>query len=456
MKRTLKVSGFVAAVSVLGVCAVGCSAEVGPDGEARDIGKSSQATQVFTPGVDLQFGGEFKISANKLLILGGYNAAGTAQTTAGIFDPTLAAGSNWLTLSSALPAALGEVEIVQLATDTYLVAGGRGSRNGTAVANSYILVLSGANKTTATWTTLSGTNDLITARVIGKNNLQKCGTSHWVAIGGITNSGMTSTTSIGATDSIEVFTYDSTTKSNSAWSTLKLASNTSKVVKLANQHGYHEVLHVSDTDFRVMGGVSTGTGTAIANVEQLLVNSDCQAIDDSVQDPAAASPLLFQLNNLPSARARMSSVKFSGSFTNGTSKTFDFIVGGGNNTTLFSATPPTDIFFYNSTADSYDSTFADLNVGRVFGRLVIDENGSTPTRVKMASGVVPDGSSTMLYNSTASVDAITNAGVVSAQTALSNSRVGSMVQTQNNVEYATFGTKYVTGTATAQTDIESF
>jgi hypothetical protein len=312
--------------------------------------------------------------------------------------------------------------------------------------------------TTATWTTLSAANDLITGRVIGKNNLQKCGASHWIAIGGVTNLGMISTSAPSVTDTIEVFNYNPTTKANSSWTTLKLGSNLSKTVKLPREHGYHEVLHRSDTEFHIAGGMNSTTATAIANVERLLVNSaagmstDCTATDASVTNTADATPVLIAGTALPSARARMSSIKSSG--TVGTFD-YDFVIATGNDTTRFSATPPTEIFFYDSgTRTYYSGTVKNLTDGRVFGRLVKDD--TTSTSVKMGTGVVPNGTSTLLQTTPTSTNIISNAGAVSSGTAITNGRVGSAVQLLNSADYAAFGTAYSSGTATAKADVFDF
>jgi len=453
-------------LSLFGVCAVGCSADVKPDGEA--LATTSQATSVFTPSGanNLQFSGEFVIGANssQVIIVGGYNNAGVAQTTAGILNPgagtwkpfVVSAGSSTL---SPLPNARGEMEIQQVAANKYMVAGGRTARaGGSVVASTYILTLSGTSGNIAVWTPV--TTGLATARVIGTGNLQKCGAGKVIAIGGSTGaSAMIVTAGAAATNSIEVFTFNSGTPASSTWSTLKLGSDTSKTVQLATARGYHRVLHVSDTKFKILGGANGTTGTALATAESLEVNSggatDCTAIDASVQTPGGASPRsLVQGTSMPQARARGASIAQSGSYTlGGSTFNYDFVIASGNNASGFTATPPTAIFFYNSTSDIYDDTKASLNVGRVFGRFA---NDGGP--VKMATGVVPNTTSGLLLNNTtASVDSISTAGAVTGLTALTNSRVGSTVQSLNNVEYAAFGTNYTGGNAgTAQTDVESF
>jgi hypothetical protein len=466
MKRSLKASGLLSALSLslFGVSVVGCSAEGTPDSEA--LGTTSQAQGTFTPTgtnvpADLQFSGEFKLTASSILVIGGYNAAGNGQVSAGIITNTSNGNGNWVKLTNQLPTALGEVEITPLNNNSpvskFLVAGGRATRDGAATASAWILALSGGPPmTTATWTRV----DMSQARVIGKNNLQRCGNlSHYIAIGGITNNGMTSTGAPSVTDKIEVFHY--VAGGASSWGPLQLASN-SKTVYLPAGRGYHEVLHVSDTNLRVAGG-ATASASAIVSVGKVQVNSTCQADDASVVDKTVASPVITTGTSLPSARARMSSIKSSGTLDLGGGSTFsyDFVIATGNDTNRFSTTPPTAIFFYNSAGNgTFNGTFASLTSGRVFGRLVQDD--TTSTSVRMGTGVVPgvlSGTNTFLYDTPTTVNLITNAGAVSSPTGFTNGRVGSAVQLfglANAADYAALGTKYTTGTAAAQADVVDF
>jgi hypothetical protein len=474
MKRSLKASGLLSALSLslFGVSVVGCSAEGTPDSEA--LGTTSQAQGTFNPKIagvnsskDLQFMGEYKLTASKILVLGGYDTGGTAHTSAGIITNSANGVGSWTSLSSALPAALGEVEIVPLNSNSpvskFLVVGGRSSRDGAAVTNTYILSLIG---TSASWTTLSAANDLITGRVAGKNNVKKCGTttsSKWIVLGGITNGGMASTTTTAATDSVEVFTYNSATPANSKWSNLILTGTTKPVKLAANGHGYHQTLSPSVTKFIVAGGATNTVATAVKTVEILEVNSSCEALTTSVVSTAVASPIInTSPRNMPSERARGASIQATGTLNLGGGNTFayDFIIATGNDTTRFSATPPRAVFYYNSTADTWNGTFANLTTnGRVFGRLVQDE--TTATSVRMATGVVPDGTNTLFSSTPTAVDIISNAGV-SAGTAMTNARVGSAVQLfglNTAADYAALGTKYTAGsppTAAAQFDVEDF
>jgi len=463
---------------------VGCSAEGTPDGEA--LGTTSQAyTGTFTPTAtgtgtvtvpnDLQFMGEFKLNANQILIVGGYNAAGTGQTSAGILTNNGAAAGTWARLrvpssstSAPLPTALGEVEIAQISASQFLVAGGRPNRDDPATVSAWILTLN-VSTAEATWTR----KNMSQARVIGKYNLQKCGnTSHFIATGGITNDGMTSAGLPTVTDSIEVFHYDFTTPANSAWDTLRLGSNTAKTVKLETGTGYHELVHVSDTDLRVVGG-ATAAAEAVNVVGKVLVNSSCQALDTSVVSTSAATPVIktsasagSSIVALPAVRARMSSIQQTGTVRVAGQTDFDYtwVLATGNDANRFANAPPTRVFFYDPAASSGNGAFynlasaKNLAVGRVFGRLVEDD--TTAGRLKVGTGVIPDDTSdTLLYNTTTSVDTITTLGVIGAGTAMANSRVGAAVQlltTGGRADFAALGTKYTAGASAAQVDVEDF
>jgi len=445
---------------------VGCSAEGKPDGEA--LGTTSQAQGTFNPQVggvnsskDLQFSGEFKLTASKILIVGGYNAAGNGQTSAGIITNSSNGVGTWTALSSALPTGLREVEIAQLTASKFLVAGGRATRDGAAVTNTYVLTLNVANGNAA-W---SAVNNMGQARVIGKNNLLKCGStgSRWIAIGGITNGGMADAAVTNATDSIEVYDYKAGV--GPTWTTL-VKTGTSTVVKLpTNGKGYHQVMSPNVSKFIVAGGVTNAIDSAVNTVQILTVDNTCKALAASVD---VNNRVNTSATSMPAARARGASIKASGLLTiTSPSSTFsyDFIIATGNNATRFSTTPPTDIFFYDSVTNTWNGTFADITNGRVFGRLVQDEG--TATSVRMGTGVVPGapgGTDTLLYDtaSAASTNVISNAGAVSAGTSITNGRVGSAVQLfglANQADYAALGTGYTAGnppTAAAKNDVFDF
>jgi len=453
---------------------VGCSAEGTPDGEA--LGTASQAyTGSFTPtgtGVpsDLQFSGEFKLSASRILVIGGYQGSagmneGVGQTTAGIITNTAAGTGTWTRLvtgagaSNPLPTGLGEVEIAQISASKFLVAGGRATRDGVAVNNAWVLTLVNTATGEATW---SAAVNMSQARVIGKNNLQKCGTaSRFIALGGITNRGMNdSTAALTATDKVEVFYYNGGAP---AWNALTVAgSSPVQTAYLKQGQGYHHVLHVSDTSFRVAGG-ATAAAEAIVDTHKLQVDNDCKALSTSVTTKTSASAVINTLTGtdqpLPSARARGASIKSSGTISGIPSFSYDFVLASGNDATnRYSNAPPTAIFFYDSSTDKWKSN-GSLGAGRVFGRLVQDDAVANSTSVKMGTGVAGNNSNVLLYNTTTAVDIIDNTGTRSAGTAMTNSRVGSPVQlltTGGRDDFAALGTKYTNGTPAAQSNVEGF
>jgi hypothetical protein len=440
-KRKTKRSLALLALAAMNACATLDNEHVGVTSQASSL------SPALNPGLDLQFPGELAITANKGLSIGGYNKAGTAQTTSGVVDPSLASGPpdlRWQTLSAALPTALGEVAIVELAANTYLVATGRASRDGMAVANAWILELSGL---TATWNPITS---LAQARV-GFDGFKPCGlasNNHWIAFGGFTNKGMRDfSTGVAVTNSIEVFTFtprNGLTPPSGSWSTLKDSGG--NVVTLQKARGYHIVLPISTTNFRVLGG-DDAVNNAIKKGEKLIVDNTCTATNATTVGGVKVLPFI---TDMPAERARMSWAQ-SNVTVGGT--TYDYAIATGNNTTLF-GTPPTAIFLYDSTNDAYNSSKA-LNTGRVFGRLVV-----SGTAVQVATGVIPKAmSSEMFDHTTTSVDSISSTGVVSASTALATDRVGSLVQLLNSLDIAAFGTQYTTGTpptSTAAGDVESF
>jgi hypothetical protein len=495
MKRSLKASGLLSALSLslFGVSVVGCAAEVTPAGEA--LGTTSQAyTGTFTPTTalvgaavpnDLQFSGEFKIAENKILVVGGYNKAGTAQPSAGIITNTAAATGTWLPLIvsngsstlSPMPTALGEAEITKITTNVYLVAGGRTARDGAASTKAWILTLSGTSGNIATWTS----KDMSQARVIGKNNLQKCGNaSHFIAVGGVTDDGMNDT-GISVTPGIEVFHYDFTTPANSAWAKLFVTGDSNRKVYLPEGRGYHAVLSASLQDFRIAGGA--GSADALDTVRKLPVNSTCTEVAstnvDNVSMSSVSATIKTTLSTTPigktssggtgtaAPRARMAWIQPDSAVTiNGTS--YDFILAGGNDATTggrFSTAPPTRVLYYRSASDAWydDSSAKAVATGRLYPRLV-DDDTNQGTVVKFGTGVIGDGtnaSTHLLYNTPTATSLIAlGTGAVTAGTAMANGRVGAPVQlltTGGNADFAAFGTKYPSSlTGTALADVEDF
>jgi len=434
----------------------GCSAEGTPNGEA--LGTTSQASGTFTPSgfpTDLQFMGDINLTANAsaILMIGGYNKAGAGQTTAGILRNTANTPTGtWTALSSPLPTALGEVEIVRLtptaSASRFLVIGGRPTRDAAATVSAWILTLD-VGTATASWSR----HNMGQARVLGKDNLHKCGTSSkYIAIGGVTVSGMISIASLATTNSIEVFNVNGANQALSAWSTLKDGSG--NTVTLTTSRGYHRVLNAgaSNSQFIVSGVMNAGTPDALASVEGLTVNaSNC----------TATASTTTALNNLPSARARAHHLKTNVTIN---SIVYDFVIATGNDTNRYAVAPPTDVFFYRSANDSYNSTTADLRNGRVFGRVLPDD--TTAGSVKVGTGVQPDGTTntnsiTNIFRTTpVTTDVFATPGAGRSNgTDITRGRVGSAVRLfglSTAADYAALGTSYSGGVGATETSVFDF
>jgi len=413
--------------------------------------------------------GELKLNASQFLLVGGYDIAGNGHTSAGIITNTANGTGTWTPLSTAMPTALGEVEVAQITASKFLVAGGRPSRDASATISAWILTLN-VGTAVASWSRHNMTKD----RVIYKDNLQKCGNaSHFIAAGGITKNGMESAGLPSVTDQVDVFHYVAPPNQNtSSWGQM-IVTGTTKKVYLKQGQGYHNVLHVSDTDFRIAGG-ATAAAEAITDVHSLQVTSTCDAQTSSVNQTSTSAVIktLSGTGLLPAARARAALIKSSGTLSGPFA--YSFVIATGNDTTApakFNTSPPTNIYYFKSSTDTWSTGSTSLHVGRVFGRLVQDDAVANSTKVKMGTGVVPGvvgATNTFLYNTPTSTDVIDNTGTVATSAGtMSNSRVGAAVQllsagaqpASGIADYTAWGTKYVGGnpvTKAAQVDVEDF
>lgn len=465
MKSRQYARGIVGALSLLGVIgAVGCGAATDEQGAAGEgeIGSTEQAVVLspnLAPSLGIEFTGQAVISGtSKVLVLGGYRLSdGAGTTTAAIFDPTLAsspADLRWQNLSVALPTALGEVEVAPIPgqTNKFLVAGGRASLDGNAVTNTYILSLSGTDLLTASWVT--PTDQLTTGRVIGLKNLQKCGTSKLIALGGIKSAGMQDLVNQDATDEIEVFTFNAGTPLASTWDPLKDGSN--NTIKLQTPRGYAEVFHVSDTDMRVVGGMNANA-IALGTVDKLTVNSSC------VAQNATGAHLLEVAAPLPSSdvRARFSSIPVSVTITTPATKSFEYLMAGGSDLNPNSDNVrPTTTYLYNENGTTGTSPALagewvaanTMSEGRIFPRFAKDGSFA-----KLVTGLKPNPANPFdpYYNTSSVVDkfnlSITSLAATpwSTGTALTTDRVGSFAEFVNSTFYVGPGLKHTNTAGTS-------
>lgn len=481
MKKSLVARGITGIVaSLLGVAAVGCSAE---GGDYADVESTSQAV-VLSPtraASSVTFSGFLQIpNTSKTLILGGYNSAGNGTTTAVLFDPSLSSSSpdnRYLSLSAALPDALGEPDIVQISqtvssgvvtSATFLVAGGRATRDGSAVTNTYLLTLSGTNLATAAWVKASdGLGQLGTGIVAGLHNIKPCGSgSKFIVFGGATDKGMDTWAGMTAARDIQVFSFDSVTPANSSWSSLNRNSDHTTDVQLNVARAYAQVFAVSSTQFDIAGGANNSTNKALLKVERLTVDAaTCEATNE-IDDDASHKKLPL-IADMPHARARAASIAKSIQI-DGAGTTYSFLLVGGNDNTgapgVSAIGTPTDVMFYDPSgttgllAGAWNDSSKDLTQGRMFPR-ISDISGAG---LKVTTGVIghSSGSFEAFYNTNTpnTVETISATAAMGTGTALSTSRVGSAVSDDiSGSSYAIDGFKYNSSTTpTVPNDVESF
>lgn len=476
MKISMKASGIAAVLSLLGVAMTGCGADVGDGaaGESADIGETAQAvvvTGVTSPG--LMFPGVAQLPGlNKWISIGGYDqttAPFTAVTTASIIDPSNGTAANRVrNLSAALPNAAGEVAVRFIEHDTsggkddyvFAVAGGRQAFDGTPVAKAYILTVDGKTLANANPTvTWDATNDLSEARVLLANKMSEgikpcdstTGKLKFIAPGGARAKGMKDVSAgVSSSDKIDVLEYDRATKSNSTWTNLVKASDHTTEIKLSAQHGYGGLLDVSTTDIRVVAGENASSVLAMAVIDQINLDSNCEAIGTLT---ANKTPILTAL---PVNRARFNVIKKP--ITIG-AVTYDFAIVGGNDASA-AGTPgynaPTDVIYYKASTQAFDTTTADLGTGVLFPGLVDD---LTNSQIKVVGGVQV-AASNLFQTSASAVDLLaTGTGARSAGTALANSRVGASFTSPDisGSNYAASGSVWASGNLSSyRTDSESF
>jgi hypothetical protein len=467
----MRTDGLLLALVTMASVHSGCATPSEPD----HVGNTEQPA-VLSPALntndDVQFPGIARLgTTDKWIQIGGYDHFNAAVTRSVIFDPTASSSmpdNRYLALSAALPTALGELSIKLVEhtgtapndTWVFMMAGGRTQRDGAAQTNTYVLTLSGANYTTATWDTVNvanGGHELRTAAVLGHDEIKQCGSSSskQIAAGGMTNGGMDDlTTNISATDAIQVFTYVSGNKMTSHWDFLLDGSGNQ--VTLSNLRGYKETFGVSNNDIRVFGGANQTTKRALNTVDKILLSDQCVA-NGNLGTPSGGIVKVNAINNMPGARARLDSIVKDFTISN---TTYKFAMAGGNDNTdnapLHGFVAPTAVFYYDPVNDAYNSTTASLGTGRLFP-LFADDSG----QVQLVAGVTPTtGSNAHPINTTVTdVDKLSTAnGTRSAGAALTQDRVGSLVThvvSSTGKGYAVNGNVYSGGTASAPAAVKN-
>jgi hypothetical protein len=457
---------YWALVASMSACATMDQAQLGGTPQASVLSPALNTNdEVCFPGI-ARLG-----TTDKWIQIGGYDHLGAAVTRSVIFDATASSSmpdNRYLALSAALPSALGELSIKLVEhtgtapndTWVFMMGGGRTVRDGAAQPDTYVLTLSGANYTTATWDTVNvanGGHELRTAAVLGHDEIKQCGSSSTkqIAAGGMLNGGMDDLTNITATDAIQVFTYVSANKQTSHWDYLVDANG--HQVTLSDLRGYKETFGVSNNDIRVFGGANQNTKRALHTVDKILLSDQCVANGNLGTPSMSGIVKVIPINNMPGARARLDSIVKDFTISN---TTYKFAMGGGNDDTdnapLHGFVAPTAVFYYDPVGDAYNSTTASLATGRLFP-LFADDSG----QVQLVAGVTPTtGSATHLINTTVTdVDKLSTAnGTRSAGAALTQDRVGSLVThvvSSTGKGYAVNGCVYLNGTCSTPAGVKN-
>jgi hypothetical protein len=449
MKTSLVARGITGIVaSLLGVAAVGCSADVadGVAGDGAEVGSTSQAlgsglTVGTGAAADLEFSGSIKLASNILnangvanaleLVVGGVNLAATVTGLIQVYDHD----TNTLSLLTSLPNSDVVVEpSIALVPDTnglvYLIAGGRTARDGTVTSKSWVLTLTlTANKITGSTIAEVTGAAMPSAHVFSHKSIKQCATAankELIAFGGPNAAG--SFQSLAApngvpsgTRDILVFKYIAGMAGDGAasqWRTLKDQSTPAKTVRLRVERGYPEVLSLSDTVFHVAGGMNSGA-LAVDSVDRVTVasvNGACVAANNET-DADGNDRMAKAGNPMPGALARFSSIQLAPFGITGGDADYDFIVAGGNDAASYGAPNaglPVDTYAFDPASDVWSSintlTSTAIQEGRVFPRLVADNAsgaGGLPTVVKLVTGIMPEAGNedtNLYYNTSLVVD----------------------------------------------------
>lgn len=462
------IAGAVA--SLLGVMAVGCSAETGDQGPEAQIGSSAEALTIDT-GADaaLQFYGSIKLTgiANNdttgvedslELMVGGMSKSGVLSNKFQIYDAKndkLSLLKNSGGTAITLPTALVEPVIAKIpnTTGVFMVGTGRVSRDGNPTADTYILTLTlDANKkiTNAVLKKIgeggmidSGT-PLPTALVISHKNVKQCGATAQQKLifgGGITAAkSFQDTSAVSASKDIFVLTYNSGNNGgNSSWARLNDgATPTAHDVKLRQARGYLETFDADPsghTVFYFAGGM-TPNALAVTDNDRLVVDQNCTKATNAAQDNGVGDFKLVAATAMPDARARFASIAIN-STTGGVA--YEFLVGGGNNATISDGTAaPVASYQFDIDASSGLGQWrsaGNVQTDRLFPRLV--GTNATPSVVKLVTGYVAHSGSEATdpyYDTPTAVDVFTaSTAAWTSGTAFSSSedRVGAFADLLN-------------------------
>lgn len=404
MKKSLFASGFIGAVaSLLGVVAVGCSAETGDPG--AQIGSSEQAigisTTVSGDSYAAYFPASIKISATEGLVVGGYDSAGNALTTIRKVtytnsNTTLAYAKytktvNGNTVEITLNDARGEAQIAAIPgqSNKFLIVGGRSSDGGTRLDTAEIIDLS-----VSPITVTKMTDTLASARVNFK--LTPCGNTLLVS-GGDSGS---------AEGKLEVFTFNAT-HASSTFDPLKNTNASPQDVTLTAPRAFHDVIPASATKLLFVGGEDSNGPMRKVDVLNLVNSSTCQLNSSSATQTTAATGS----GQLPTSNARSRMVIAPVSIAvSGT--TYDYMVLGGTDD---GSTAVTTSVLYDVGTDAFTATSTPATQAHIRPALVEDGAGNWAA----VGGLDSSG------NSVTNVNYYTGSSTLGTTPALSVARQGS-------------------------------
>lgn len=303
MKKSLVARGFVGAVaSLLGVAAVGCGADVGGGaaGDSAEIGSSEQAIRIAhacdngvsdlsDSSYSAKYAAYVPISSTEVLVLGGFNSLGNAITTVKKYNKN---SDTWTTMAS-LNAARGEPGFMLLGGTRVLILGGKSSTaTKTELDNGEIYDWSVNNAPSPDGASTTITDTMASKRTrMTISQLSACASSKYLIAGGLTTNGVNES----VVDTLEVFSYDSTTPANSTFDILtnRKTPNADNVT-LTTARQYHSALPFnSGADVFVVGG-EDAAGTVYGTVEKVSVTSVsgvCKLDSTTLTHPAAGTSL---------------------------------------------------------------------------------------------------------------------------------------------------------------------
>lgn len=291
MKTTTVARGFIGAVaSLLGVVAVGCSADVMDEATAGngEIGSVAQAIGIEVDEAGFSnFASAFMGSANKdsdeQLVAGGYSTkAGNVISTIRLIDYTASSspdGANFQKVlngvtEKTLITARAELKMAPIPghSGVFLAVGGQTSTTGNVLLNTAEVINLNNNTVIAVTDTLSS--------VRSRFGLTKCGDKLLVASGETRVAG-----NMALSSALEVFTYNSSDPAASTFDPMVNADDGTTVVTMNTPRKFFDAITLasplsSPAVNRILLPAGEGLSGDLGDTEILDVNANCQFIDN--------------------------------------------------------------------------------------------------------------------------------------------------------------------------------